>query len=108
MAMNTKDRATLKALRRRLEKRVSLRRLLLFGSRARGDADADSDLDVLVVLEDGSGAEARAAVSECAWETSLQEGAHIVPVVYTRDEWEDGPERSSLLALAVAAEGIPV
>ncbi|MCX6096821.1 MAG: nucleotidyltransferase domain-containing protein [Candidatus Bipolaricaulota bacterium] len=36
----------------------------VFGSRARGDADPDSDLDVVV----------------------------IVPIVYSRTEWETGPE----------------
>jgi hypothetical protein len=32
----------------------------------------------------------------------------IVPVVFARDEWEDGPERYSLLAQAVELEGVPV
>jgi hypothetical protein len=30
----------------------------------------------------------------------------IVPVIYSREEWEKGPEQSSLLALAVQREGI--
>lgn len=34
------------------------RRVVLFGSRARGDATADSDIDVVVVLDDNAPAEA--------------------------------------------------
>ncbi len=46
-------------------------------------------------------------VSECAWQAGLENGVLIVPVTYSRDEWESGPERSSLLAQAVKLEGVP-
>jgi hypothetical protein len=32
----------------------------------------------------------------------------VVPVVFSRDEWEQGPERYSLLVQAVEAEGVPI
>jgi hypothetical protein len=32
----------------------------------------------------------------------------IVPVVFSKEEWETGLERSSLLARAIEMEGIPV
>jgi predicted nucleotidyltransferase len=94
---------TFKAL---LAMRVPVRRVILFGSRARGDADPQSDLDVVVILEDSAGPEARAAVSECAWEAGFEHGIVVAPVVFTRKEWEEGPERESLLVKAVEAEGV--
>ncbi len=103
-----KDRTALTALKRRLKKRTPLQRIVLFGSRARGDHDPDSDMDVLVILDDGADASSRRTVSDCAWETSLEQGVLVVPVVYSRHDWEDGPERSSLLAQAIDAEGITV
>ncbi|MBE9569807.1 MAG: nucleotidyltransferase domain-containing protein, partial [Proteobacteria bacterium] len=33
-----------------LSQRVPLHRIIVFGSRARGDADPDSDMDLLVIL----------------------------------------------------------
>ena len=88
-----------------LKKKLSIHRIELFGSRARGDADPDSDMDVLVVVNDIS-AELEDYISECAWEAGFKHGIVIVPVVFTRGEWENGPERYSLLAEAIRAEGV--
>ncbi len=106
--MNTLERAILDDFRRRVSERLALHQLILFGSRARGDADPDSDMDVLVVLEDPVESGADAYVSHCAWEAGFEHGVIVSPVVFSRSEWEEGPERDSLLALAVRKEGIPV
>ena len=102
------EKRILNRLKRLLLKRVALHRLVLFGSRARGDSDPDSDMDILVVVEGTAGEDIRDYISDCAWEAGYREGILVVPVVFTRDEWENGPERSSLLAQAVAAEGVPL
>ncbi len=87
-----------------LSKKLEVCALALFGSRARGEADPDSDMDVLVVVEELD--EAAAHISDCAWEAGFEHGVVVVPVAFSRREWEEGPERSSLLAQAVRAEGI--
>jgi len=35
-----------------MREKIIVHRVVLFGSRARGDADADSDMDVLVIVDD--------------------------------------------------------
>jgi predicted nucleotidyltransferase len=102
------EKAILERLKFLVSERLSLHQMILFGSRARGDADPDSDLDVLVVLDGPADRSARETVSDCAWETGLEHGIVIVPIVVSRDEWERGPERYSLLAEAIRAEGVPV
>lgn len=57
------------AIRARLGYRV--RRILLFGSRAKGDNAPDSDYDCLVILDDIS-SEAKAAIDEIAGEFLCQ------------------------------------
>lgn len=89
-----------------LAKRVNVYKLILFGSRARGDAEPSSDMDVLVVLDGTPTEKDFDYVSECAWEAGFEHGIVVVPVVYTRNEWEVSPERYSLLALAVEKEGV--
>jgi len=105
-AMSVLETRILDNFKALLAKGVSVHKVILFGSRARGDADPQSDLDVVVILEDGAGAEARAAVSACAWAAGFEHGIVVMPVVFTRAEWEEGPERESLLVKAVVAEGV--
>ena len=106
--MNPTEKAILDSFKRLLLKRLKLHRLILFGSRARGDADPYSDMDVVVVLDGASHEEATDYVSNCAWEAGFKHGIVVVPVVFSRDEWENGPERHSLLIQAVSTEGVNV
>jgi predicted nucleotidyltransferase len=107
-AMTLLEKAILEQFKALLRERLQVYKVILFGSRARGDADPQSDLDVVVVLEDGIDASAREYVSDCAWEAGFVHGIVVVPVVFTRSEWEYGPERESLFVRAVETEGVPV
>ena len=106
--MRRTDKRILERFKTLLQDRLQVHKIIAFGSRARGDADPQSDLDVVVVLNDGSDAAAREYVSECAWEAGFAQGIVVVPMVYTRSEWEHGPERQSLFVQAVQAEGVLV
>jgi hypothetical protein len=103
--MNSIEQDIIDIFKELLNKKLKVSELILFGSRARGDADPDSDLDVLVIVDDLS-PEMEEYISECAWEAGFQSGIVIVPVVFSRYEWENGPERYSLLAVAIKSEGV--
>jgi uncharacterized protein len=107
-AVNKTEKIVLDRFKSLLSDHVGLHRLILFGSRARGDADPDSDLDVLVVLDSQTTDSGRDLVSDCAWEAGFDYGLVVVPIVFAKQEWEEGPERYSLLSQAVQAEGIPI
>ena len=104
--MNIIEKNVLDAFKALLSKRLSLYRVILFGSRARGDAMPYSDMDVLVILNESTGEQDNDYVSDCAWEAGFEHGIVVVPVVFTREEWENSPERYSLLAQAVREEGV--
>jgi predicted nucleotidyltransferase len=103
-----REKTVLDKFKTLLLKQVSLDKLILFGSRARGDAGRYSDIDVVVVLKDDADEQDFDYVSDCAWEAGFEYGIVIVPVVFTKNEWENGPERYSLLAQAVEKEGVPI
>lgn len=54
--------AVVETMVERLAERFEPERIILFGSRARGDAKAGSDVDLLVVMPDGTGQQ-KAAVA---------------------------------------------
>jgi predicted nucleotidyltransferase len=103
--MNTTEKRILDTFKTLLLQRVKVHTLVLFGSRARGDADPASDMDVLVVVEDVDST-VENYISDCAWEAGFEHGIVVVPVVFSHEEWEHGLERHSLLAKAIRAEGI--
>ena len=106
--MDRTGETILRQFRSLLAERLRLGGLILFGSRARGDAEPLSDLDVIVILEGTVSDADRDYVSECAWEAGFDSGIVVVPVVFSRQEWETGPESRSLLVQTVKAEGVPV
>jgi len=106
--MDAKDIQIAKKFKMLLQNKVKLHQTILFGSRARGDADPESDMDILVVLDEPRTHEKRDIVSDCAWQVGFDAGVVVVPIVVSRNDWENGPERASLLAIAVREEGVPI
>lgn len=105
--MNATEQKVIETFRRLLARNLSVDKIVLFGSRARGDAAPDSDMDILVVIDELT-EDMEDYVSLCAWEAGFEHGMVIVPVVYSKKEWETGPDRFSLLARAIEMEGIPL
>jgi len=101
-------KTVLNQFKSRLKKKLPVHEVILFGSRARGDADAESDVDLIVILEREVGEADREYISDCAWEIGFANRLVLSPVNFAREEWEHGPERSSLLGQSVRIEGVSI
>jgi len=106
--MNEMDYKILEQFKRKmLENHIPVCEMVVFGSRARGDAHPDSDLDVLVVVDERN-PKLREKVSDCAWEVGFEWDIYIQSILRTKEEIEIGPEKSSLFIQSIRREGIRV
>ena len=106
--MNAMDEQLTASFKRRLERaRVPFSKILVFGSRARGDANPESDVDVLVVVDE-SAPSIRRTIRDAAWEEGFDSGVVLAPVVVTRDEFDRSPFSESMFVKNVLRDGIAI
>ena len=105
--MKSEDLRIARELKSRLSSLVELLDFKVFGSRARGDADEYSDMDVFFEVE-SLDSELKEKISAIVWEVGFNNYTVISPLIFTRDELENSPLRSSPIVEAIAEEGVAV
>ena len=81
--------------------------IIIYGSKARGDAGPDSDVDVLVVISSG-GRNTKRAVRHLGHMLAVVSDAVPSIMVYTREEWSSRQQSGSPFYQAVMRDGVPV
>lgn len=103
------ERAWLRAYREALNAQFprTIRRLLIYGSKARGNAGPDSDLDVLLIIRDEDGAKKK----RLQWiGHMLAATSDAVPSIlaYTEAEWEQRRRSRSPFRTAVERDAVAI
>ena len=88
---------------RRLEPNAEI---ILYGSRARGDAGPDSDWDLLVLLDGAVDAARERAVWHRLYTLELDLEEILCPVVFSREDWESSLYRAMPFHRNVDREGM--
>ena len=89
-------------VKRRLSEITKVKRLVVYGSRARGRATKYSDLDLYIELNAKVNSGLRRRIREIAWEVSLDSGV-VISTLVASDSLKGQP-----ILKAIQAEGIPV
>ncbi|HIP71748.1 MAG TPA: nucleotidyltransferase domain-containing protein [Anaerolineae bacterium] len=81
--------------------------VVLYGSKARGEATADSDIDLLVIL-DTRNRENRAQVNKAASRVSLAFDVLLLPHVFSWELWQEMADAPFFFFREVFRDGWPV
>ena len=80
-------------------------RIILYGSRARGDERENSDWDIIVIVNNKkTPAENYKAIAYPLFEKGMEIGTEINTIVYSKEQWENG--KPTLFRYNVLNEGI--
>ena len=107
--LTSEEQAWLDAYRKELEERHPglVKRMLIYGSKARGEAHAESDLDVLLIVSnDAIGLKRELRRIGYLLATT----SNILPsiLVYTENEWESRKKSGSPFRQAVERDAVRV
>ena len=103
-----KDRTSVLQAARSLKSDLPVSQVILFGSKARGQADVYSDLDLLVIFSCPVTARLRDTVSEKLADINLQNDVVLSSVVVFERDWTDGLLRYLPLYAEVQRDGCAV
>ena len=80
-------------------------RIILYGSRARGDERENSDWDIIVIVDNKkTPAENYKTIAYPLFEKGMEIGTEINTIVYSKEQWENG--KPTLFRHNVLNEGI--
>ena len=107
MPVSSIDLQTAKKLKERISAFMPPLDFRLFGSRARGDGDEFSDMDIFMEFETVD-RNLKSKVKDAAWEMTLESGIVLTTLLFSRQEIENSPLRSSPIVRVIMEEGVPV
>ena len=88
--LNGRDRQAVEQAAATLRERFPVERVVLFGSKARGDDDAESDIDLLVLTSRPTSHSEKDQMVEALFPLELDLNVVITPLVVSTEEWEHG------------------
>jgi predicted nucleotidyltransferase len=80
--------------------------VILYGSRARGDAQEDSDWDLLILVDGEVDGQRTWAIRETLLDVELETGAVLSSIIRSRVDWDSPRLRATPFHANVEREGV--
>ncbi len=91
-----------------LKSELPVTRVILFGSKARGESMPDSDIDLLVLTRGPVNSTLREAISYTLADINLRYDVLLTSVVISEDQWSNGLIRHTLIHSEVEKDGCEI
>ena len=102
------DKVLLDRCRQAIKRVVPDADIILYGSRARGDAQEYSDYDILVLVDQPASIALKDQILSNIYPLELETGAMLTLVTYDRRRWESLPYREMPFHKNVERDGVLV
>jgi uncharacterized protein len=102
------ERDAIAAASEMLKRRFPVDRVVLFGSRARGEGHAESDVDLLVLTTRPLHWRERFALVDTLFKIELAYDTVLSPLIVSQEEWRRGAAAGLPLHAEIARDGVPV
>jgi uncharacterized protein len=106
IVLNPRDREAVEAVARILRDRFPVDRIVLYGSKARGDDGPDSDIDLLILTNRRLTAPERQEMSRVIFDVELRLEVIISKLVVPAEAWERGIYQALPIRREVEREGV--
>jgi predicted nucleotidyltransferase len=90
---------------RQLRELYPIQKIILFGSKARGDSDEHSDIDILIITAQPLNWKQEKAVVEILFDIGMKYDVIFSPLFTSSDEWERGMFREFPIYNEIARDG---
>lgn len=109
LQLTTDEQAWLDTYRKALDKKHpgAVQQMLIYGSKARGQAHAESDLDVLLIVNDDAEAQKR-ELRRIGYLLAAKTDVLPSILAYTQEEWESRRRSGSTFRKAVERDAVRV
>ena len=105
-ALTPAEAETLLSARRLLFATFPVEKVVLFGSKARGDAGEESDVDVLVITSRRLTRADRHRLGDAVYDLGLKTGVFPSTIVVCAEDWESGRFRVLPLNQEIEEQGV--
>ena len=100
------DRAALQEVAVAIRAKLPIDKIILFGSKARGDGREDSDADLLILTARELTSPQRKVLIDEIFQNELQRSVMISPMIVPAIEWNEGVYIAMLLHSEVDRDGV--
>lgn len=105
-SLSNEEVLALSKLKEKAKESFHVVKIILFGSKARGDSNKESDVDLLMLVEEPKTFESRSKLSDINFDVLMQYDVDLSPMLENIEDWDKGVSVTPMFKNSVLREGV--